>query len=250
MNEIINTLIIKDIKSRFYGDRLVYIWGLINPLAWIGALIIFFSVLGKQIPIFTDIISFLIPGLLAYILFRNTINSIVRTSKTSQSILFFPSITAITIATAAALIELINSIVIFSLLSILNYVVFDKMECNDVLITIFGYLCAWGTGFVLGSLAANLNKLFPLFEKILPIILRPVFWISGVFYTANELPEWLSKIGAFNPLFQSIEIIRDGTFISYQSRMVIYYQPLVFIIGVMCINVLIHSHQRTIHIDL
>ncbi|WP_419421337.1 hypothetical protein ACNVED_14845 (plasmid) [Legionella sp. D16C41] len=88
MNEIINTLIIKDIKSRFSGDTLAYIWALINPLAWIGAIIIFFSIIGKQVPIFTDIVSFLIPGMLSYILFRYTINSIMRTRKTSQSILF------------------------------------------------------------------------------------------------------------------------------------------------------------------
>jgi ABC-type polysaccharide/polyol phosphate export permease len=246
MNEIINTLVFKDIKSRFYGDRLAYIWSLINPLAWIAAIIVFFSILGKQVPIFTDIISFLVPGMLAYILFRNTINSIMRTRKTSQAIIHFPSVTHITIITAAALIELLNSIIIFLLLIILNYVLFDKIECNDALIMIFGYLCAWGTGIVVGSLFLELSNLLPMFEKMLPIILRPVFWISGIFYTANELPNWLCEIAAMNPLFQSIEIIRDGTFLSYHSRMAIYFQPIIFMIGVSGIIALIRMNQKNI----
>ena len=246
MNEIINTLVIKDIKSRFYGNRLAYIWNLINPLAWIGALIILFFTLDKQVPIYTDIISFLVPGMLAYSLFRNTINSIMRTRKTSQAIIHFPSVTPLTLITAAALIELLNSIIVFLLLIILNYILFDRIECDDVLVMIFGYFCAWGTGFVIGSLSAELNNLYPIFEKILPFILRPIFWISGVFYTANELPEWLSQIGAMNPLFQSIEIIRDGTFLGYHSRMAMYYQPLLFIIGVIGIIGFIRLNQRTI----
>ena len=246
MNEIINTLVFKDIKSRFYGDRLAYIWNLINPLAWIGALIVFFSILGKQVPIFTDIISFLVPGMLAYILFRNTINSIMRTRKTSQAIIYFPSVTHITVITAAALIELINSMIVFLLLIILNDILFDRIECNDALVMIFGYLCAWGTGIVVGSLSVELSNLYPMFEKMLPIILRPVFWISGVFYTANELPDWLSEIGTMNPLFQSIEIIRDGTFLSYHSRMATYYQPILFMIGVIAIIALIRMSQKNI----
>lgn len=175
MNEIINTLIIRDIKSRFSGDTLAYIWTVINPLAWIGALIIFFSILGKQVPIFTDIINFLIPGMLSYILFRNTINSIMRTRKTSQSILHIQSITPITMIAAAAFIELLNSIIVFLVLITLNYILFDKIECSDPLIMIFGYLCAWGAGLAVGNFTAELTNLYPMVEKMLPIMLRPVF---------------------------------------------------------------------------
>lgn len=244
MNEIINTLIIKDIKSRFSGDTLAYIWALINPLAWIGALIIFFSIIGKQVPIFTDIISFLIPGMLSYILFRYTINSIMRTRKTTQSILHIPAVTPFTTLIAAACSELINSVLVFLILILLNYIIFDKFECNDPLIMIYGYLCAWGTGVAVGSFAAELANSYPMVEKMLPIALRPVFWVSGIFYTANELPEWLADIGAMNPLFQAIEIIRDGTFLSYHSRMAIYYQPIFFIMVLSGITLFIRVNRQ------
>ncbi|STX28039.1 Capsule polysaccharide export inner-membrane protein ctrC [Legionella beliardensis] len=247
MNEIINTLIIKDIKSRFSGDTLAYIWAFINPLAWIGALIIFFSILGKQVPIYTDIISFLIPGMLSYILFRYTINSIMRTKKTSRSLLHIPSITPITVIAAAALIELLNGIIVFLILITLNFFLFDKIECHDPLVMIYGYLCAWGTGIAVGSFAAELSSLYPMVEKILPIILRPVFWISGVFYTANELPEWIAEIGSINPLFQSIEIIRDGTFLSYHSRMAIYYQPILFIALIISITFIMRMNRQKLY---
>lgn len=235
MNEILNTLIIKEVKSRFSGETLTFIWALLNPLAWIIALILFFSLLGKQVPIFTDIVSFLIPGMLSYILFRYTITSIMRTRKTSLSLLHIPHVTVFLAFSAAALVELLNGLVVFIILIGLNYFFFDKIECHDPLIMIYGYVCAWGTGVVFGNLAAELANFYPSVEKILPILLRPVFWVSGVFYTANELPEWLADIGAFNPLFQSIEIIRDGTFLSYHSRMAIYYQPLMVIMGAMAI---------------
>lgn len=229
MNDIVNTLIIRDVKSRFYGHPLAYIWTLVNPLAWIGALIAFFSLVGKQVPIFTDIFSFLIPGMLSYILFRNTINSIMRTRKSTHAILPIATITPQIMLKAVSLAELLNGMGVFFVLIALNYILFEKLEYFDPLIMIWGYLSAWGTGLAMGSFFMELAQNFPVVEKILPLILRPVFWISGVFYTANELPEWLAQIGALNPLFQSIEIVRNGTFLSYDSRMVLYYEPIVFI---------------------
>ena len=246
MNELINALIIKEIKSRFSGDTLAFIWSLINPLAWIGALIILFSIIGKQVPIYTDIISFLIPGMLSYILFRYTINSIMRTRKTNQSLLHIPSITPVTLLFAAALVELLNGFVVFLILFILNYFFFDKIECTDPLIMIYGYLCAWGTGIAVGNFIAEFAIIFPPIEKIWPLLLRPVFWISGVFYTANELPESFADIASINPLFQSIEIVRDGTFLSYHSRMALYYEPLMFIIVVVGITMLIKRSRKNI----
>ena len=244
MNEIINTLVIREIKSRFYGDSLGYAWALINPLAWIGALIVFFSILGKQVPIYTDIVSFLIPGMLSYILFRYTITSISRTKKTSKSILHISSITPAVVIISAALIELLNGIVIFVVLFLLNFIIFNEMEYHDPLIMIYGYLCAWGTGVAVGYLLSELSMIYPMVEKIFPIALRPIFWVSGVFYTANELPEWIAELGAMNPLFQAIEIIRDGTFLSYHSRMAIYYQPILFIALLIGIASFIKVNQR------
>ncbi|MBA2649814.1 MAG: ABC transporter permease [Legionella sp.] len=245
MNNIISTLIIKDIKSRFSGEKLAYCWDLINPLAWIGALIVLFSVIGKQVPIYTDIISFLIPGMLAYILFRNTIKSVMRSRKTSQSILHIQSISSDIVIAAAALVELLNGLVIFLVIVMLNYIFFDKFECNDLLIMVLGYLFAWCSGLAIGSFTAELSNLYPMVEKLLPILLRPLFWFSGVFYTANELPEWLSDLGSMNPLFQSIEMIRDGTFFCYHSRMSIYYQPVLFFMVVLGLSYLIRIHKQT-----
>lgn len=244
MNEIINTLIIRDIKSRFSGEPLACLWALTNPLAWIVALIIMFHMVGKQVPIHTDIINFLMPGMLSYILFRYTINSILKNKKNFETISLMYSVTSHSVFIAAALVEFINVIAVFMILSIINYLWFDKLECNDALIMIFGYLCAWGTGMVTGIFFLELVKIVPAIEKLIPLALRPVFWLSGIFYTANELPEAMESISFYNPLFQSIEIIRDGTFLSYQSRMAQYSIPLIYILGMIGITWLIKCYQQ------
>lgn len=168
MNDIINTLIIRDVKSRFYGHPMAYIWSLINPLAWIGALIVFFSLVGKQVPIFTDIISFLIPGMLSYILFRNTINSIMRTRKSTVAILPIATITPQIMLKAAGLIELLNGVSVFFVLITLNYVLFEKIEYFDPLIMIWGYLSAWGTGLAIGGFFMELAQHFTVVERSYP----------------------------------------------------------------------------------
>lgn len=226
---------------------MVYLWGLINPLAWIGALILCFSIVGKQIPIFTDILSFMIPGMLSYILFRNTIQSIIRSKKTSHSLLYIPFVKPMDILCAAALVELLNCFAVFVVLNAFNYIAFNAFECADPLLMIYGYACAWGTGIVMGILFATISRRSPILEKMIPILLRPTFWISGIFFTANELPSWLDELASWNPLFQSIEIIRDGTFFSYHSRTANHVQPLVFIL---CISLICFLLQRSFQSSL
>ncbi|MCU9611880.1 Vi polysaccharide ABC transporter inner membrane protein VexB, partial [Escherichia coli] len=77
-------------KSRFSGDPLGHGWALLNPLAWIGALVVLFTIIGKQPPIYTDIISFMMSGMLPYMVFRYTTMSMMRAVKSSKSLLYLP----------------------------------------------------------------------------------------------------------------------------------------------------------------
>lgn len=230
MFQTMSALILREMRSRFSGDPLGYGWALLNPLAWIGALAVSFSLINRQAPIFTDIISFMMVGILPYIVFRYTITSMMRVSKSSRALLYVDQVTPEIVMFSAALLELFNGLLVYCVVFILNYVIFGKAEAHDVLLMLYGFICAWGTGAAMGYMAAELAKVYEIVHRILPVIMRPVFWISGIFYTANELPESVSDKLVLNPLFQSIEIIRNGAFQSYSSRFVIYYIPIIFMV--------------------
>ena len=47
---------------------------------------------------------------------------------------------------------------------------------------------------------------------------RPLFWFSGVFYTANGLPAVARDLMLYNPVLHVVEFVRSGWFIEYRSQ--------------------------------
>jgi len=44
-----------------------------------------------------------------------------------------------------------------------------------------------------------------------------MFWLSGIFYTATELPGAVQDILWYSPLLHVTEAVREGYFLGYQS---------------------------------
>jgi capsular polysaccharide transport system permease protein len=44
-----------------------------------------------------------------------------------------------------------------------------------------------------------------------------LFWISGLFFTVEDLPEGAQRALLFNPVLHSVELVREGWFSSYES---------------------------------
>ena len=228
MLAVVGALIVRDLKSRFSGDLLGYSWALLTPLAWVFAIVASFVIIGRQTPISTDAISFVVAGVLPYIVFRYTITSMMKAYKINRFILHIDNVGVGEIMFAASLVELMNGAAVYMVITLLNYLTFGYVEMNVFLVVLYGYILAWLSGASLGYFFAQLSNLSETVVRVLPVIMRPMFWISGIFYTANEVPDSMMKYLSYNPLFQAIEIIRNGMFLGYKSRMADYLYPIIF----------------------
>ena len=48
--------------------------------------------------------------------------------------------------------------------------------------------------------------------------MRPLFWLSGIFFTANSLPDNARSIMLYNPVLHATELVRDGWYDDYEAR--------------------------------
>lgn len=228
---VLHLLMVREVRSRFSSDPLGYAWAFITPIVWIATIATVFYYVGRQTPILTDINSFLMAGMLPYIVFRFTASSAMRALKAQRFMIFFANIRQEDIILATVLLELANSVVIYALLLLGNYALFGHFEMADPTTALFGFLLAWGLGASFGHMAAAFSIITEATVRIVPIILRPMFWLSGVFYVANEVPGIVLQWLQYNPLFQAIEIMRNGVFHSYESRIANVFIPVTFIIA-------------------
>jgi capsular polysaccharide transport system permease protein len=90
---------------------------------------------------------------------------------------------------------------------------------------------AAGLGASLGLLLCAANVYNNVVERLLgPLLTRPLFWVSGVFFSVESLPTSAREVLAYNPLLHVIDLIRDGVFPGYEARHVNAWYPVAWVL--------------------
>lgn len=241
---VVMALAKREVQSRFGQHAIGYAWTYVTPLAWIAVTYVGFLIFGRTSPVYTDTVTFIISGLVPYVAFRSVINGVGRVNSTMRGLVIFPSVTHAHGIVSAALVEYLNIFVVFGIVAGLNFIVFGDWELDRPLHFAAGVSLAWALGLSYGYLFSVLAQSFPAAHNISQTLLRPTFFISGVFFTGNELPDRVLDIFALNPLLHAVEIARDGMLFHYQSRVASPFYPIAWIFGLMTLALAVRSLQR------
>lgn len=214
----IHTIMLREVRCRFAGDALGYAWTFLVPLFWIGTLMFFFTLLGRTPAIPVDTSAFIATGVVPYVLFRYTITSMSRVVSTHRHLVHFGGVRISDLLFAAALLETLNAVIIFAIIWLLISLIFGPTSIHNPLEFINGLLLTSVFGATFGRFAAILGMISETAKRMVPIALRPMFWISGIFFTAPELPSGLLPYLYWNPLLHAIEVTRSGVFLDYTTH--------------------------------
>ena len=205
-------------RTRYAGGAFGYGWAIIIPAAWILAITSFFHWIGRTSPIATDLPIFVATGMLPYLGFRQAITAMSRAIRADRHLLVQGPARPEDIFTATALVEGLNMLIVAAcVLTLLTATSHVPMPANP-LMALFGLALAWALGVSLGRLAALIALMSDSARRLIPILLRPFFWISGIFFVAAELPHAVAAWLWWNPLLHITEILRTGFFGGVQSQ--------------------------------
>lgn len=228
-------VITRELRSRFVGDPLGYGWAYLTPLAWIAVIYAVFHILGRTSPVDADIGSFILTGIMPYLAFRYQVSSVLRAKTAYRSVMTLPDVSPSTIYAAIIALEFYNILIIYLALLLGNFMVFDALHMANPLGAFWGFLLASGVGGAFGYLLVSLGGNGASVTRATAIVLRPMFYLSAVFYTANELPLDWQKWLAWNPVLHTIELMRSGVFLDYRSEVANGWVPVVFIL--LCVGI-------------
>lgn len=232
--EIVMALMKRDVKTRFSQNLFGYSWTFMAPLLWIAGTFLFFSFVGRGSPVYTDLITFILSGLLPFAAFRYVINAMGRINSTVRGLLIFPGVTREHAAIAAALVEYANMFVLAAVMFAINYVALGNFEMDNFPLWVAGLTLAWGLGASYGYFFSVLSRGNPTIFHFGIILLRPSYFLSGVFFTPNELRGDILAVFGWNPLLHAVEIARDGMLFHYQSRITDPIYVVVCIVVMLC----------------
>jgi len=215
---IIAALARREVQSRFGQNLIGYAWTYVAPLLWIGSTYGIFTWLDRKPPVLTDLVTFIISGLIPFLAFRLVIAAMGRVNASIAGLVIYPKVTRDHAAIAMALVELANAFVVFAFVGGLNYFVLGNWEMDEPLHFAGGVALAWLLGASYGYLFSTLALFHITFQHIAGPLLRPAIFLSGYFFVANELPERLLNVFQYNPVLHAVEFARDGMLFHYQSR--------------------------------
>lgn len=217
--EVLNALILREIKTRFGAHQLGYLWALIEPSLWIGTFVAMFYLLGRSGPSGMDTVSFIATGLIPFMLFRETGIRAVSAIGANKGLLFYPQIQPLDLVFARVLLEFVTLLTVFAVIIFTASMLRGTTpRVSDWLLFVSGFAAAAALGGSLGLLLMGLSVFTPAIERLHGPLLRPLFWFSGIFYTANGLPPVVRDVMLYNPVLHVVEVVRSGWFIEYRSQ--------------------------------
>jgi capsular polysaccharide transport system permease protein len=216
--EIVHAILLRETRTRFGSHQLGYLWAFIEPLLWIGTFYGMFWVVGRTAPPGMDIIGFLATGIVPLLLFRETTKRVLAAISANKALLFYPQVRPLDLVFARSLLETGTYIGVFVVLMGSVAVFRGHFGIDNLLLMFLGLVLAGTLGATSGLVLCTLSVYAPAVERLTGPLLRPFLWISGVFFTANDLPSHIRSLLLWNPVLHIVEIVRDGAFVGYTAR--------------------------------
>lgn len=220
MARVIHALILREIATRFGKQKLGYLWAVLEPVLLVSILVFIFSVRGRHSLPGIGPGQFFISGIVPFLMFRHGMARVMSSIVGNKSLLVFPQVQFLDLALARFLLEVVTSFVIFVvLLTGLHVTGVEEITVRSPLGVLAAFIMLGLFGLGLGMILGAIAPLFPSVEPISHAVLgRPLFFLSGVFFTAHMMPSKLREYLLYNPLLNSIELLRYSLFTPYKEQ--------------------------------
>jgi capsular polysaccharide transport system permease protein len=216
---VVHALALRETRTRFGGHRLGYFWAYAEPLLWIVTFFLIFSVADRESPRGMTLFPFLTTGLITYELFAKTTDKVAEAINGNRALLYYPQVRPLDVTFARGALEAATYVSVFAVLMLADSLVSGKpLYVADPLSVLLGLGLAALLGYAFGLVFCMAQVVSETVKRLRGPLLRPLFWISGLFFTANALPLHVRNVVLVNPVLHCIEIVRGGWFGSYEAR--------------------------------
>ena len=241
---VIYALMMREVHTIYGTSRLGYLWALIQTMWGIGVFWGIRYLLGATAPHGMHIFMFLLVGFGFFHIFSGTLNKCMSAVSGNRSLLTFPQVTPVDLMLSRMVITWATEIVAAILFITAGVFLGMPFYMNDFGGLLILLLLVPLLGLGVGMLCASLAVLYPTLEKIIPMVMRILFFTSGLFYSATMLPSYVLKYLWYNPMLQIIEWARVCLSRGYST---IHYSPL-YLVSVttacLCLGLLLERYVR------
>lgn len=185
---VVATLILRETRATFGTSHLGYLWAIITPVASIALLTVVFSFAARHPPFGTSLALFFATGIIVLQLVVRLAESLMTAIEANRALLAYPPIKRTDVLFARAILivltYLVIAVIIYAGLIALDLATLPAHP--DAMLLAFASAVLLGLG--LGLINAMILKHWDSWRRIMPLLTKPLFFISGVFFVPDYLP--------------------------------------------------------------
>ncbi len=213
---VIYALVMRELSHRAERSRFGPLAAVIEPLMQIVMLGLVLSIFNSGLPpIGTSLFFFYSTGVLPFYLLLHIVNHTQNLYSEQQALLSVPRIKRLDLAIAACLAELLVGAMTTTVVYLLFFGLGYGEGRSNIIQAVYAYAAVWLFASGVGLIGAAMSSITTLWAKSWQTIQRVLYFISGVFFIPQMMPDWAREILIWNPLLIGIEWFRTGFFQNY-----------------------------------
>jgi capsular polysaccharide transport system permease protein len=220
--DVIFALFLRELRVRFGTYKLGICWAFIEPVAFITVLTAIRTAGFKSMGAQTDVHGipfaiFFMLGFMLYSLFQKVSLQASDAINANRQLFAYRQVRVLDAVLARVLLESIiwlSVIVILTLGLMWLGMNIQMVDFLRFLSAVFGLLLV---GFGLGVFFCVVKQRVREMEKVLKILMAPMLFISGVFFSLDQVPAKYRGYLDWNPVLHAIELAREAAYGSYSS---------------------------------
>jgi capsular polysaccharide transport system permease protein len=208
-------LFVREMKTRFGTTPISVIGAIIEPvLTWL-TFVVLYTIVGREG--FGDIPMswFLLAGIFSWTSMKNVMNKVSYAINVNAHLLNYSLLKPLDFMLARFLLEIFVFIIAVAIMTAILFLMGDIIVIHKPLELVGAYALFFCLGFAMGTLQLFGEIFFKFAHMVFSILMRFLFFTSGVFFSYYSLPPQLRPIALMNPFFQFMEGFRTLYFAEY-----------------------------------
>ncbi|TKF67362.1 ABC transporter [Vibrio sp. F13] len=212
--DVIFAIFLREVKSKS-TDKLGIAWSVISPVVFIFILSYFRGQIDggetHGIPTFY----FMVFGMVQVQLFLSTLSATSNSIKKNKPLYAFRQVQPISSLIAISGLEFLVKVFVILILSTIAYIMRVPFYFYNPLEVITLVIRVWLLATSLGLLCSLATCFIPEIDKLRSLAMRPMFFLSGIFYSLQDIPIDYRVYLVWNPILHAVELTRQAAYPNY-----------------------------------
>ena len=197
-----------------------YAWAVLSPLGAVVLMAFAFSFMLRSPSLGSSFVLFYATGYLPFDLYSQLQRKIGASLKFSRPLLAYPGVGWAHAVIARFLLNTLTLLTVFCIVIAGILVAVETQTLLRVLPILEGLAMVALLGLGVGLINCLLMGLFDVWERVWPILSRPLFLASAIFYIYEDVPAFAKAVLWWNPIVHAVGTVRTGFYPTYDASYV------------------------------